>query len=152
MLFNQPDSKLFFDNALLSCSMSGADPVMYSTVLTRANLALSSQHGRMGLAAKVWQVLSERLHLRPSMEVVAQALGYNSRTLRRHLAEAGTNYQSLLQQMQMDRACDLLTRGERSIQQVSDDVGFVNASAFHRAFLRWTGQTPKAWQAGFTAK
>ncbi len=144
--FNAVHSELVFDRSLLEESMPGTDPMLYSAVLARANMALSEQRGRRGLINEVSQVLSKQLHLRPRMVDIAQGLGFTDRTLRRRLAEIGTDYQGLMLQLQMERACALLAEGKRSIQQVSDEVGFASASTFHRAFLRWTGTTPKAWQ------
>lgn len=144
--FDAPHSELVFERALLKEAMPGADPMLYSAVLARANLALSEQRGRKGLLHRVSQMLTERLHLRPRMVDIAKDLGVTDRTLRRHLAEIGTDYQGLLLRLQMERACALLADGQRTIQQVSGDVGFSSASTFHRAFQRWTGTTPKAWQ------
>lgn len=146
VVFDAPVSELVFDRALLNEAMPYSDPMLYSAVLARANLALSEQRGHRGLLLKVSQMLSERLHLRPRMADIARELGVTDRTLRRHLVEIGTDYQGLLLRLQMERACALLAEGRRTIQQVSGDVGFSSASTFHRAFLRWTGATPKAWQ------
>jgi AraC-like DNA-binding protein len=144
--FNAPFSELIFERALLNEAMPGSDPMLYSAVLARANLALSELRGRKGLLHQVSQMLAGRLHLRPRMVDIAKDMGVTDRTLRRHLADIGTDYQGLLLRLQMERACALLAEGKRTIQQVSGDIGFASASTFHRAFQRWTGTTPRAWQ------
>ncbi len=144
--FNSPVSELVFERAMLDKTIFGADPLMYSTVLSRANQALSALKGQRGLLGQVAAVLLQHLHERPRMAMVAEALGLGERTLRRRLGELGVDFQALVTRLQMERACALLADGERSIQQIASDVGFASASAFHRAFLRWTGATPKSWQ------
>ncbi len=145
--FDQPEGRLVFRRAWMARSIYGADPLLYGAVLQRANLALAARRRQDGLVAQVSQVLASRLHLRPTMADVADALGLTARTLRRRLSQLGIDYLALQQQMQQQRAQSLLAAGERSIQQIAADVGFASTPAFHRAFLRWTGDTPRGWQA-----
>jgi AraC-like DNA-binding protein len=149
--FGARRSALVFDASMLTLGIAGADPMLYSAVLQRANMALSELKGSRGLVNEVSSYVVAHLHERPRMAQVAQALGFNERTLRRHLNELGVDFQALLQRFQLERARALLAQGERSIQQIAGDVGFASVSAFHRAFLRWTGDTPKAWREAIPA-
>lgn len=146
--FGAPQTVLSFKASMLDASLGATDPMIYQAVLARLNLALSELRGRDHLVDQVNRVLAERLHLRPRIGEVATALGLHERTLRRRLADLGVDHQQLLQRLQQDRASASLALGERSIQQVASEVGFASVAAFHRAFLRWTGHTPKAWREG----
>jgi AraC-like DNA-binding protein len=146
--FGAPQTVLSFKASMLDKGLGATDPMIYQAVMTRMNLALSELRGRDRLLDQVNRVLAERLHLKPRITDVATALGLHERTLRRRLAELGVDHQQLLQRLQQDRASAALALGERSIQQVASTVGFASVAAFHRAFLRWTGHTPKAWREG----
>lgn len=150
--FGAPQTVLSFKAHMLDASLGATDPMIYQAVMARLNLALSELRGRDHLVDQVNRVLAERLHLKPRITDVAAALGLHERTLRRRLADLGVDHQQLLQRLQQDRASAALALGERSIQQIAGDVGFASAAAFHRAFLRWTGLTPKAWREGRGAK
>jgi len=146
--FGAPQTVLSFKAPMLNASLGATDPMIYQAVMARLNLALSELRGRDHLVDQVNRVLAERLHLKPRITDVAEALGLHERTLRRRLADLGVDHQKLLQRLQQDRATSALALGERSIQQIAGDVGFASAAAFHRAFMRWTGHTPKAWREG----
>ena len=135
-----------FKASMLDASLGATDPMIYQAVLARLSLALSELREQDRLVDQVNRVLSERLHLKPRITDVASALGLHERTLRRRLADLGVDHQQLLQRLQQDRAMAALALGERSIQQIAGDVGFASVAAFHRAFMRWTGQTPGAWR------
>lgn len=45
-----------------------------------------------------------------------------------------------------DEAIASLVRGEESIEALSNRLGFSEPSAFRRAFRRWTGNPPRAYQ------
>lgn len=144
--FGSPQTTLTFRAPQLAQGMGATDPMLYEAVLARLNLALSELRGQDRLVDQVNRVLSERLHLKPRITEVAAALGLHERTLRRRLADLGVDHQQLLQRLQRDRAMAALSLGERSIQQIAGDVGFASVAAFHRAFMRWTGQTPGTWR------
>lgn len=139
-------NQIVFASAALKHQIPGADPMLYSSALARANIALSERRARRGLVQRLTQELSKRLDQRPQMADVARDMGCSDRTLRRHLRDVGVDYQALLVRLQTDSACAQLAENKRNIQQIAASLGFSQASAFHRAFLRWTGMTPKAWQ------
>jgi AraC-like DNA-binding protein len=78
----------------------------------------------------------------PSAEHVADALHMSVRTLGRRLAELGTSHKEVLDALRRDLAIRHLEAGELAIGEVAFLLGFSEASAFHRAFRRWTGKTP----------
>jgi AraC-like DNA-binding protein len=45
-----------------------------------------------------------------------------------------------------ERAETLLRKDHLPIAEVSYLVGYAEPSTFHRAFRRWTGQTPSRWR------
>lgn len=81
----------------------------------------------------------------PSAEHVAEALGVSTRTLRRRLKDEGTSHQELLDDVRNGLARSYLTEGKLGITEVAFLLGFSDASAFHKAFRRWTGRSPGDW-------
>ncbi|MGW6392588.1 AraC family transcriptional regulator [Streptomyces sp. NPDC055103] len=83
----------------------------------------------------------------PTPEQLADRLSVSPQTLRRRLAAEGTTYQRLRDQVRRDHALAELAGGRVSIERLSRQLGFSEPSAFHRAFRRWTGETPRAFRA-----
>lgn len=81
-----------------------------------------------------------------SMGVVARALGLSARTLRRRLADEGTTYNLILHEALATVAKALLRDRQRTIEDVAYEMGFSDASTFHRAFKSWTGATPSSFR------
>ncbi|MFF3609570.1 AraC family transcriptional regulator [Streptomyces sp. NPDC002463] len=82
----------------------------------------------------------------PTPEQLADRLSVSPQTLRRRLAAEGTTYQRIRDQVRRDHAIAELTGGRVSIERLSRQLGFSEPSAFHRAFRRWTGETPRSYQ------
>lgn len=76
------------------------------------------------------------------LEPVAAAFGMTSRTLIRRLADEGTTFREIRDGLRRDMAIRDLSETGKSIEQISHDLGFSSAANFHRAFRRWTGETP----------
>ena len=68
------------------------------------------------------------------------------RTLARRLADDGTSFQAIKDDVRRDVAIYRLTRSDDSIEAVSNSVGFDDPTAFYRAFRHWTGSTPATYR------
>lgn len=77
---------------------------------------------------------------------VARQLGMSERSLTRALAAEGTGFRALRDEVRRLQAIELLRSGVR-IDEVARRLGFSDASAFHRAFRRWTGHPPGSFLA-----
>jgi AraC-like DNA-binding protein len=86
--------------------------------------------------------LAEGVPLLPS---VARKLGLSARTLRRRLAEVRSSYGELVDEARRERALALASRAELDVGRLAELTGFVDASAFARAFRRWTGERPREY-------
>ncbi len=78
---------------------------------------------------------------------MARQLHMSPQTLRRHLSEEGSSFQELKDHLRRDLAIYHLGRSDLSIQDIAEQLGFSEPSAFHRAFKKWTGLTPGAYRA-----
>ncbi|WP_374240540.1 AraC family transcriptional regulator [Zoogloea sp.] len=78
----------------------------------------------------------------PDFETLAQQLHSSVSTLRRHLLEEGQSYQSIKDDLRRDLAISQLCHSDKSVLEIAHELGFAEASAFHRAFKKWTGTRP----------
>ena len=76
----------------------------------------------------------------------AQALKLTPRTLIRRLEAENTSFQAIKDGLRRDIAIQDLQAGQKSIEEISQDVGFSSSANFHRAFRRWTGATPSSYR------
>ncbi|WP_368075864.1 helix-turn-helix domain-containing protein [Leisingera sp. NJS201] len=81
------------------------------------------------------------------MADAARALNVTPRTLMRRLDAEDTSFQAIKDGLRRDIAIHDLQAGSKSIEEISQDVGFSSPANFHRAFRRWTGVTPSSYRA-----
>ena len=146
MFFGQKECAITINPQLLDRPLPTHDPVAYVAARTRAEAALAARQTQSNTAEKVRQWLVSAFPRQPSMADTARHLGMTERTLRRHLSMLDTSHLALEQECQRLMAERLLAEGALSIKQVADALGFTSVSSFHRAFRRWTGNTPSDWR------
>jgi len=98
------------------------------------------------LVAQVRAAVRQRIAEGASLEAVARRLELSARTLQRRLTEQGITFLQLVDDERRELALQLLAAPATSAAEVAFAVGFSEQSAFHRAFVRWTGKTPGAWR------
>ncbi|MCB2076195.1 MAG: helix-turn-helix domain-containing protein [Novosphingobium sp.] len=78
----------------------------------------------------------------PRLAQTAGELGISSRTLIRRLRSEDTTYQGVVDEILQHQSSVLLSDPNLSIVRVAEELGFPDASGFHRSFRRWFGMTP----------
>lgn len=89
------------------------------------------------------QLIDQRLGRESvDLETLAEILGVAPRTLRRQLGTFGTSFSEILNRERRKKAEMLLSTGTIKLSQLAAHLGYVNQSAFSRAFRDWTGESP----------
>lgn len=144
--FGRPASRILFAGSLLDESLQMADAVAARQALVECERELSTLVTTSSLLASVRRQLGERERGYPSLTELARARHVSPRTLKRRLAEQGTSYQRLLDELRRDRALKLLEVETNSVEQIAEQLGYSDAANFNRAFRRWLGLSPSAWR------
>jgi AraC-like DNA-binding protein len=74
---------------------------------------------------------------------IASAVATSPRTLQRQLAESGTTFQRLRDQVRADLALKYLRQSTLRLAEISEILGFAEPSVFSRSFRRWHGCSPR---------
>jgi AraC-like DNA-binding protein len=123
------------------------DPVLQGVLERHAADIVARLPGGKDLVAELRRLLARRVARGdPRIAAVARELGTSSRSLQRRLASAGRTYQELLEQARCEAAERHLSDASLSIAEVSWLVGYSEPSAFHRAFKRWRGVSPRSFR------
>ena len=77
---------------------------------------------------------------------IAHRLNMSDATIQRRLKSEGVSYQQLKNDIRRDTAIEFLTKTNKTLQDISDELSFHDPSAFHRAFKKWTGVSPGAYR------
>ncbi|MFZ7092884.1 AraC family transcriptional regulator ligand-binding domain-containing protein [Primorskyibacter sp. 2E233] len=80
-----------------------------------------------------------------SMDRIARDLGMSRQTLYRRLKDEGVTFAQVHDELRRRMAMDYLSARKVSVSETAYLLGFSEASAFVRAFRRWTGASPTAW-------
>lgn len=82
----------------------------------------------------------------PSFDELAAELRVPASSLRRQLRSEGHSYQAIKDDIRRDLALHSLATGPESMNEIAGALGFLEPSAFFRAFRKWTGQTPSVFR------
>jgi AraC-like DNA-binding protein len=99
-----------------------------------------------GVQRVLWQEMASG---NPSIGTVAARLGVSARSLQRRLAEEGTSFKGVLDGFRREVSRRLLSERDVAVYEVAFLLGYADPSAFHRAFRRWHGHTPKSFRSRF---
>jgi len=81
-----------------------------------------------------------------SAEEVSALFSMHSRTLNRRLREFNTSFRELVDEGRYEIARQMLENTWLDVTDIASSLGYADASAFTRAFRRWSGATPAAWR------
>jgi AraC-like DNA-binding protein len=142
--FGAPHNELHLPASLLEIRVPSADPNL-GRVLEEHSEYLLSQLPRVdSFVHLVRGKLLERLEsaVLPDPRSIARELRVSERTLRRRLQSEGTGYHALLDDVRGQLARQYVLGTYDAFEVISKRLAFGDASAFFRAFKRWTGPTP----------
>ena len=127
----------------------GADPGLFDLLEQVCRERVGALPDRRDLRARAENVIIELLpYSTPSLNRVARRLGTSSRSLGRRLAEEGTSFKALVDDIRCELARRYLEQGEHRSKAIAALLGYRGVSTFHHAFRRWTGTTPARFREG----
>ena len=111
-------------------------------IFTRSREHTQSLRVRSYLSQTEWE--------NANLTEAARSMHMTPRTLIRKLEADGTSFQSIKDALRRDIAIRHLAMGQKSVEAIAHEVGFSSAANFHRAFQRWTGNTPSSYRRNRT--
>ncbi|WP_236772577.1 AraC family transcriptional regulator [Agrobacterium tumefaciens] len=111
-----------------------------------ANILLSYRH-EQGMSAR----LRNRFEMMdpaewPDFDVLAGELKLSQATLRRRLKCEGQSFVAIRDEIRYKQARNLMGKQQFSVAETATRLGYAEPSAFHRAFMKWSGMTPAAFR------
>ncbi len=146
--FSQPMNRIVFNATCLNWAVRSANTNLLSVFERHATAMLNAQNQAQSYGQKVTQAITQQLQGEvPIINAIARTLMISVRQLQRELQTENTSYQQLLDETRKELALRHLKHPDTSIHDVAFLLGFSEPSAFHRAFKRWTGQTPQRYRS-----
>jgi len=121
-----------------------ADPKLLRVLRPYCDAAAKERNIKPGTLRSAVEGEVEKLlpHGKAKAENVAEALALSLRTLGRRLADEGTTYGEVVDQLRKSLATQYLNDPGMSLGQIAWLLGYEGSTSFNHAFKRWTGRSP----------
>lgn len=142
--FGADEDAVICDARALALPLKGKNAALLSVLERHADQLLQALPRAPELIGRCRILVQDALpDGEPALELVAGRMGLGGRTLQRRLRELGTSYRALVDDVRREIALRELSDPTVSIAHVAFSLGFKDPSAFHHAFRRWTGRSPR---------
>ena len=148
--FGANADEIWFPQPIALLPVVGRDEHLNELLRRYAEEALARKpRERLTVRSKAEDILSKLLpHGRATASEVARRLGMSSRTLSRNLAEEGTSFAEILDQLRAALAKRYLRDETLPVSEIAWLLGYREVSSLTHAFKRWTGTTPQRFRSG----
>jgi len=141
--FGAPFNGFVIEKHYLDAAVTAADPKLHVLMRTHADALLASLPQVQSTTARVRELITKELAGGdPSVKNIARQIPIAARTLGRRLEQEGTTYRDLLDDLRRRLAMAYVGGSQLALSEIAFLLGYSQAAAFHRAFKRWTTQTP----------
>jgi len=145
LVFDAEQNAVMFSADWLNHRLPETDPELNRLLLKQID-ALELKYGD-DFPGQVRSVLRTALVTgQARSDRIAGLFSMHSRTLSRRLNDFGTSFQALLDEGRFEIARQMLEDSRMEVNQIAMTLDYADASAFTRAFRRWSGATPAQWR------
>jgi len=146
LVFDAEHNALVFSADWLDRRLPDTDPQL-RRLLQKQIDTLEARHGD-DFPEQVRTVLRTALVTgQAKADQVAALFSMHARTLSRRLNDFDTGFQELVDEGRFEIARQMLGDSAMDVAQIATMLDYADASAFTRAFRRWSGTTPARWRA-----
>lgn len=143
--FDEKEAALVFRAKVLQQPLAGADADLHRHLLNYVQqLDAASDADVVDQMRRILRTLV--LNHQSSAEQLAQLFSVHRRTLNRRLRQQGTAFHLLLEETRFELASQMMSETSIPLAQIAALLNYSEASAFTRAFRRWSGMTPTEWR------
>lgn len=147
LLFGQARNAILFDAKDLERPMLRPDPLLQALMRQSMGFVATKQAPSLRISDLVSAEIIKILPAgEPKLEDVAEGLRLPSWTLQRRLSNDGTRFSELVDNVRKQLAESLVSQQHVAMSDLAFQLGYSEASAFSRAFVRWFGVSPRQWR------
>jgi AraC-like DNA-binding protein len=159
--YPKPKYSTFYNDILVKNMEFNADrnEVAYDAVYNHIKLRSSNKHSKKllikacseeleklqqleSISSRVADAIITTNNMSSSIDEIAALLNIAPRTLSKKLANGGTTFQKVLNEVRRYKALTYIKNQEMTICDIAAELGFSDTSNFRRAFKTWTGKPP----------
>ena len=145
--FVAPHVAIVLNRDALDLPVAASDPALAGYLDQLADNAIKALGVDDSTTGRLRQVLWSRLSDgAPTLATAAAAMAVSPRTLQRRLRDEGATFASALSKLRHDLAVRLLEDRTLAMYEVGFLLGYTEPTAFHRAFRRWRGVSPRRYR------
>lgn len=144
--FNVPQNRICGSRQILDMPLRYANPAIVKEAKLTAATAVQQLDLHAGFLEAVRSYIREQLPQYPSIDELAAHFNVSRSTLKRRLNAHNTSYKTIVDEMKMLTACELLESSRLSVDEISSHLYFSEGAAFRRAFKRCCGMSPSQYR------
>jgi AraC-like DNA-binding protein len=147
--FGANADEIWFPQPIALLPVVGRDERLNELLRRYAEEALARKpQERLTVRSRTEDVLSKLLpHGRATVLEAGRRLGMSPRTLSRNLAEEGTSFVEILDELRTALAKRYLRDQTLPVTEIAWLLGYREVSSLTHAFKRWTGMTPRRYRS-----
>ncbi|MEP5763570.1 MAG: AraC family transcriptional regulator [Halieaceae bacterium] len=141
--FSCNEGRISIGEEWLDAELPSSNPALLALYEQECQRLLNDLEDEDSLTERTLQLLRKLEGHYPQMPQLADMLNLSPRTYRRRLAAEHMSFQQLLDQVRTEHATHYLTTTQLPLASIAFMIGFNDVSNFRRAYIKWTGHTPK---------
>lgn len=129
------------------------NPELCKIVSERLDRLLLKLSSKSSISEISHRIIESRLSEKSlSVQKLAKVLGKTDRTFRRDLANEGTSYRQIVENVRKETCQILIYDKNISLADVAYRLGYSDQSAFSRAFVEWFGNPPGQYRKNLSGR
>lgn len=146
LFFNRSDTKIVFERVAPEVPSYCPNKEILQVLETHIREHAYKKQTQNHFSNKVLTVLKQWQGEIPGIDQVADRIGMNIRSLQMKLRAENTTFRRLRDGALCEESRLLLSTSPKSIEEISNLLGFSEPTVFYRAFKRWTGRAPSEYR------
>lgn len=144
--FNVPQNRICCSRKILDMPLRFSNPAIVNDAKLSTNSVVQQLDQQAGFLEAIRNYIKDQLPHYPGIDELAAHFNVSRSTLKRRLQAHNTSYKTIVDEMKMLTACELLESSRLSVDEISSHLYFSEGAAFRRAFKRCCGMSPSQYR------